>query len=54
VVRWTLKDGDSRSLVYFLPAGKRFLVLRLTSPEASSTTPENQFELSLGSLKLRE
>lgn len=52
VVRWAVRDAGSRSLVYFLPAGDRFLVLRLESPDAGADRRENQFELSLSSLKL--
>ncbi len=52
VVRWSVRDGGQRSLIYYLPAGDRFLLLRLESPEAGADRRENQFELSLSSLKL--
>ena len=54
VVRWTLKDGDKRGLVYFLPSGKRFLVISLMGAEGHYAQMENQFELSLSSLRVRD
>ena len=53
VVRFSLKERGSRSLVYFLAAGERFLVLSLTSPEARAAAQETGFERSLASLRLR-
>jgi hypothetical protein len=54
VVRFAVKGGGSRSVVYFLPAARRFLVLSLTSPEARAAAQETGFERSLGTLRLRD
>jgi hypothetical protein len=54
VVRWTVKDGDKRSCIYYVPSGKRYILLSLTAPEARYGEAENQLELAMGSLRLRE
>ena len=54
VVRWTLKDDGKRTLVYFVPRQARYLVLTMTAAEGRYGDLENQFELSLASLKVRD
>lgn len=53
-VRWTIKDGETRRLVYYLPAKGRYLVLSLSAPDARYMELETDLELSLASLRLRE
>jgi hypothetical protein len=54
VVRFTLKDADKRSLIYFLPLSKRYVVLTLTAPENRYAELETQLELSLSSLHVHD
>ncbi len=54
VVRFAVKGGGSRSVVYFLPAAHRFVLVSLTSPEARAAAQETGFERSLGTLRLRD
>ncbi len=54
VVRFALKEEDSRSLVYLLSASQRFIVVSFTAPKARATTLETDFERSLASLRLKD
>lgn len=54
VVRWTIKEDAKRTLVYFVPRPKRYLVLTLTAPESRYSNLESQLELSLSSLKMKD
>ncbi len=54
VVRWTLKDEAGRTLVYFVPRQSRYLVLSLRASEGRYADLENQLELSLASLRVRD
>ncbi len=54
VARFTFKEGGDRRLLYYLPAGKRYLVLTFTASEASYDKREIEVDRSLGSLKVRD
>lgn len=51
VVRFAVKEEDSRSLVYLLAASQRYLVVSLTAPKGAL---ETDFERSLASLRLKD
>lgn len=53
-VRWAMRKGDKRSIIYFVPAGKRYLLLTLTAPASRFAALETRFERSLASLYLPE
>lgn len=52
VVRFVWKEGEQRTLLYYLPAPGQVVVITLTAPEASFGSLENHFDLSLNSLKV--
>lgn len=54
VVRWALKDEAGRTLVYFVPRSGRYLVLTLRASEGRYSQLENDLELSLASLHVRD
>jgi len=54
VVRWTLKGDGARTLVYYVPRPTRYLVLSLSASEGRYADLENQFELSLASLRVSD
>ena len=51
VARFELRGSGSRTLLYFIPLGRRFLVARLTQPEREYGLSQPQVELSLSSLR---
>ncbi|MHB8879341.1 MAG: hypothetical protein ACYC8T_37070 [Myxococcaceae bacterium] len=53
VVRFEVKDRDSRSLVYFIPLEGRYLVASVTAPESRYGMLETQVERSLSTLERR-
>ncbi|MBI5547390.1 MAG: hypothetical protein HY901_26200 [Deltaproteobacteria bacterium] len=54
VVRWSIKEAEGRTLIYYLPRTDRYLVLSLSAPDSRFATLESQFELSLATLKIRD
>jgi hypothetical protein len=54
VARYTIKSGDNKRLVYYIPHGKRFLLLTFTATAGHYADVENHVELSLASLKFKD
>jgi hypothetical protein len=52
VARYALHDGGSRTLLYVVPRGASFLMVRFTSSDAGYAQLESLVERSLGSLRL--
>lgn len=52
VVRFVWREGDQRTLLYYLPAPNQVVVVSLTAPESRFSALEDHFDLSLNSLKL--
>lgn len=52
VVRMVWKEGDQRTLLYYLPGPGQVVVVSLTAPESRFSSLEGHFDLSLNSLKL--
>ncbi len=54
VARWALRDPEGRTVIYYVPGKARFLLITQRASEAAFGEAENQLELSMGTLKLRE
>ncbi|HEY3449509.1 MAG TPA: hypothetical protein VGK67_24360 [Myxococcales bacterium] len=54
VVRWTLKEEGRRTIVYFVPRTTRYLVISMSASEGRYSDAENQLELSLSSLRVKD
>jgi hypothetical protein len=52
VARYEFKQGDARTLVYFLPRPDRFVLLTFTAPERDFGPRSGKVERALSSLKL--
>lgn len=52
VARFVWREGDNRTLLYYLPAKGSIVVISLTAPETRFSSLEDHFDLSLSSLKL--
>ena len=51
VARFVWQESGNRTLLYYLPTKTQIVVVSITAPEARFSSLENQFDLSLGSLK---
>jgi hypothetical protein len=51
--RWELESGSQRSMLYYLPAKDRYVLIELTGPKGSFDHSSDKLELSLASLVLQ-
>lgn len=51
-VRWEMRSGSDRSLLYYVPGNNRYVVITLTAPSAGFDRKSDKFELALASLKV--
>lgn len=52
-VRWEMFSGDDKSLIYYVPAKDRYVLLTLTAPASQFNKRSDKLEMSLGSLRLQ-
>jgi hypothetical protein len=53
VARFIWSEGPNRTLLYYVPGKTQIAVISVTGPEAQFSSMENQFDLSLSTLRVR-